>query len=187
MTDRLATYREVFSDPYEIEREYARAGMAISLLGRSVESGQQILLKVLRSELAAGGGAERFLREAGVLGRLDHHLIIPIVDSGNIGGVAYIVTPFIQGESLQQRLARERQLSVEHTLRVERDVAEALSYAHAQGVLHRDIKPANIFLTRGRAMLTDFTLAETITGGCLRHTAIYVSGGLGRTRPGHPV
>jgi len=156
MADRLATYREVFSGLYEIEREHAREGIAIVLLGRSAQSDQQVLLKVLRPELVSA--AERFVRDARFLSRMDHPLIVPIIDSGRVGDVAYMATPFIDGESLRQVLARQAQVSVEDIVCIGRDVAEALSYAHAQGVLHRDIKPANILLTRGRAMLTDFTL-----------------------------
>ncbi len=121
-----------------------------------------VAIKVLREELAAALGTERFLREIGIAARLSHPNILPLYDSGEVDGVLFYVMPFVEGESLRDRLERERQLSIDAALQIAREVADALSHAHSQGVIHRDIKPENILLSGGHAVVTDFGIAKAL-------------------------
>src|SRR5690606_33796517 len=117
-------------------------------------------VKVMRPELAEGLGAERFLREVGIAARLSHPHILPVHDSGATDGILYYVMPLVEGESLPARLKREKQLPVGEALRLAREVAEALAYAHKRGIVHRDIKPANILMSEGHALVADFGIAR---------------------------
>ena len=147
------------ADRYAIEREIGAGGMATVYLARDVKHDREVALKVLRPELGAVLGAERFLAEIRITARLDHPHILTLIDSGAANGLLYYVLPFVRGESLRDRLKREKQLSVEEAVRIARQIASALDYAHKHGVVHRDIKPENILLHEGEAMLADFGIA----------------------------
>ena len=148
---------------YEIERELGRGGMATVYLARDLRHGRPFALKVVRPDLAAAVGGERFLREIETTARLAHPHVLPLLDSGEAAGVLYYAMPYVAGESLRARLTRERQLPVDDALRIAREVADALDYAHRQGVVHRDVKPENILLEDGHAVVADFGIARAIT------------------------
>src|SRR5689334_5988633 len=137
--------------------------MATVFLADDRKHGRPVAIKVLHAELAAALGAERFLREIEIAARLQHPHILPLYDSGSAGGFLYYVMPYVEGESLRDRLNREKQLSLEDTLRVATEVASALAYAHSRGVVHRDIKPENIMLSGGTAVVADFGIARAVT------------------------
>jgi len=160
MTDRLDQLAAALADRYRLEREAGAGGMATVYLAHDLRHDRKVALKVLRPELAAALGAERFLREIRTTANLRHPHIVPLYDSGAADGILYYVMPFIEGESLRDRLARERQLPLDEALRITREVADALGYAHGAGVIHRDIKPENILLERGHAVVTDFGIAR---------------------------
>jgi TolB-like protein/Tfp pilus assembly protein PilF/tRNA A-37 threonylcarbamoyl transferase component Bud32 len=157
-----ARLREALADRYPIERPLGRGGMATVYLARDLKHHRSVAVKVLHPELAAGLGTERFLREIRIEAGLQHPHILPLHDSGEVDGFLYYVMPYVSGESLRQRLAREGRLSVEDTIRIASNVADALSYAHAQGVVHRDIKPENILLSGGHALVADFGIAKAV-------------------------
>jgi serine/threonine-protein kinase len=152
---------------YRIEREAGHGGMAVVFLARDLRHDRPVAIKVLRPELAGVLGPERFLREIQVAARLTHPHILPMLDSGEADGLLYYTMPFVEGETLRQRLDREKQLSLEDTLRIAREVANALDHAHRQGVVHRDVKPENILFTAGHAVVADFGIAHAleIAGG----------------------
>jgi eukaryotic-like serine/threonine-protein kinase len=137
--------------------------MGTVYLATDLRQQRTVALKVLRPELASLIGPERFLREIGISGKLNHPHILPLFDAGDAAGLPYFVMPFIEGESLRVLLDREQQLSIEEALRITRQVADALSYAHAQGFVHRDIKPENILLSSGHALVADFGIARAVT------------------------
>jgi tRNA A-37 threonylcarbamoyl transferase component Bud32 len=159
ITDPLQALTASLADRYVIEREVGRGGMATVYLARDVKHHRQVAVKVLHPELAAAIGRERFLREIEVAARLRHPHIIPLHDSGDADGTLYYVMPYVEGESLRDKLEREKQLTIDEALHVAREVADALAYAHAHGVIHRDIKPANILLESNHAVVTDFGIA----------------------------
>src|SRR5437867_1720732 len=136
--------------------------MATVFLAADVKHRRPVALKVLHSELAAAIGAERFLREIEIAARLQHPHILPLYDSGAAQGCLYYVMPYVEGESLRERLTREKQLPLDEVLNLGREVADALSYAHGQGVVHRDIKPENILLESGHAVVSDFGIARAM-------------------------
>jgi serine/threonine-protein kinase len=148
---------------WHVEREIGRGGMATVYLARDVKHDRHVALKALRSDLSFSIGVERFLREVQIMARLAHPHILPLIDSGAANGVLYLVTPYIAGESLRQRLRREGRLSVDHALTTTREVAAALDYAHRHGVIHRDVKPENILLQDGQALVADFGIAHAIS------------------------
>src|SRR2546425_914486 len=143
--------------------------MATVYLARDLKHGRPVAIKVLRPEIAAALGPERFLREIEVAARLTHPHILPLLDSGQVGGFLYYVMPYIEGESLRDRLEREGPLPLEEALRITREVASALSYAHSHDVVHRDIKPENILLSGGEAVVADFGIARAITAAAGRN------------------
>jgi len=147
---------------YVIEREIGRGGMATVHLARDVHRDMLVAVKVMHPHLAETIGSERFLREVEVVASLRHDRITPLLASGSAGQVLYYVMPFVDGESLAARLNRDRRLPVPEACSVARDMAEALEFAHARGVLHRDVKPENVMLTGGRAVVLDFGLARAI-------------------------
>jgi len=157
--ERLAA---ALSDRYRIERELGAGGMATVYLAEDLKHHRQVAIKVLRPELAAALGPERFLREITITAQLDHPHILPLLDSGQAGDFLYYVMPFVEGESLRDRLAREKQLPLDDALQIAREVAEALGYAHARQVIHRDIKPENILLQDGQALVADFGIALAV-------------------------
>src|SRR5437773_6837774 len=143
--------------------------MATVYLARDLKHGRPVAIKVLRPEIAAALGPERFLREIEMAARLTHPHILPLHDSGQAGGALYYVMPYIEGESLRDRLEREGPLPLEEALRITREVASALSYAHSHDVVHRDIKPENILLSGGEAVVADFGIARAITAAAGRN------------------
>ncbi len=159
---------EALSTRYALDRELGRGGMATVYLARDLKHDRPVALKVLRPEVAAELGVERFLREIKLAAQLRHPHIVPLYDSGVVevgtaGGFPYYVMPYITGESLRDRLARERRLPVEDALRIAREVAEALASAHRSHIVHRDIKPENILLEDAHAVVTDFGIARAIS------------------------
>jgi eukaryotic-like serine/threonine-protein kinase len=159
ISDRL---RSELAGRYVIERELGRGGMATVYLARDLRHKRQVALKVLRPDLSHSLGSDRFLREIETAAKLTHPHILPLHDSGEAGGLLYYVMPFVEGESLRDRLVRELQLSVGEALRIAHEVADALSYAHTQGIVHRDIKPENILLMGGHALVADFGIARAL-------------------------
>src|ERR1700680_804268 len=153
---RLAT---ALADRYRIERELGAGGMATVYLAQDLKHHRPVAIKVLHAAL----GPERFLREIEISARLHHPHIVPLYDSGEADGPPYYVMPQVEGESLRDRLKREKQLPLDDALLIAREVADALSYAHSRGVIHRDIKPENILLESGHAVVTDFGIARAIT------------------------
>ncbi len=149
---------------YAIEREIGSGGMATVFLATDLHHHRSVAVKVLRAEAAASIGADRFLREIGIIATLQHPHIMPLFDSGEADGFLYYVMPFVAGESLRERLVREPPLRMEEALQLAQDVAGALDYAHRHGVIHRDIKPENILLEEGHAILADFGVAREIDG-----------------------
>ena len=162
-SDRLTLIRAALADRYTVEDEIGRGGMAIVYRANDRKHDRPVAVKVLRSEVAAALGAERFLREIQIAARLNHPHILPLHDSGNADGILYYVMPFVEGESLRDRLTREGQLPLEEALQITREVGSALSNAHAHDVVHRDIKPENILLSGGVALVADFGIARAIT------------------------
>jgi len=162
-------------DRYRLEPELGQGGMATVYLAHDRKHDRDVALKVLRPELAAVLGAERFLREIQLTAKLQHPHILPLLDSGEAAGLFFYVMPYVEGESLRDRLERDKQLPIEEALRLTTEVAEALDYAHQQGVIHRDIKPENILLSRGHALVADFGIALAVTqagGGRLTETGL---------------
>ncbi|HXL34287.1 MAG TPA: protein kinase [Gemmatimonadales bacterium] len=177
MADPFEQLRPALADRYALERELGRGGMATVYLARDLRHGRPVAIKVLRPEIAAVLGPERFLREIAVAARLTHPHILPLHDSGQAGGSLYYVMPYIEGESLRDRLDREGQLPLEEAVRITREVASALSYAHSHDVVHRDIKPENILLSGGEAVVADFGIARAISAaarGQLTETGIAI-------------
>jgi serine/threonine-protein kinase len=157
--DRLAA---ALADRYRIERLLGAGGMATVYLAQDLRHGRRVALKVLRPELAAALGPERFLREIGITAALSHPHIVPLYDSGEAEGNLFYVMPYVEGESLRDRLQRERQLPLEDAVAITRQAASALASAHARGVVHRDIKPENILLSEGQALVADFGIARAV-------------------------
>jgi dienelactone hydrolase len=145
---------------YRVDRQLGQGGMATVYLAHDLRHSRAVAIKVLRSELTATLGPDRFLREIAVTARLDHPHILPLLDSGDADGILYYVMPFVEGESLRERLNRERQLPVPDAVAMTREVADALHYAHTLKVIHRDIKPENILLAGGHARVADFGIAR---------------------------
>jgi tetratricopeptide (TPR) repeat protein len=163
VTEPSAGLRAALASRYEIERELGEGGMAVVYLARDLKHDRLVALKILRPDVAVGLGVERFVREIRVVAQLQHPHILPLFDSGEAEGIPYYVTPYIEGESLQDRLSRERQLPVPEALAIARQVAGALAYAHSRGIVHRDVKPANILLEGGEAIVADFGIALALS------------------------
>jgi len=159
----VAQLNAALTGRYRIERELGGGGMAMVYLARDERHDRSVALKVLRPELAAVIGAERFLHEIKTTANLQHPHILPLHDSGNVDGTVWYVMPSVEGESLRDRLTRETQLPLDDALIIAREVAGALDYAHRHGVIHRDIKPENILLHDGRAMVADFGIALAVS------------------------
>ena len=149
-------------DRYRLERELGQGGMATVYLAHDLKHDRDVALKILRPDLAAVLGRERFLAEIRLTAKLDHPHILTLIDSGESNGLLWYVVPFIRGESLRQKLQREKQLGLDEALAITKQVAGALEYAHQHGVIHRDLKPENILLHEGEAMLADFGIALAV-------------------------
>src|SRR5216684_4711605 len=163
VADAHARLRAALTGRYTIERELGRGGMATVYLAQDVKHRRRVAIKVLQSELAAALGSERFLREIKTAARLNHPHILPLHDSGEADGFLYYVMPYVEGESLRERLDREHQLPVEEAVHHGRSLAAALDYAHRQSIVHRDIKPENVMLYEGEAMVMDFGIAKAVS------------------------
>jgi serine/threonine-protein kinase len=170
MSDSLQRLTSALGDRYALEREIGAGGMAKVYLARDLRHGRPVAIKVVRPELSAAEGIARFLREIELAAGLQHPHILPVFDSGAIddgsgGRTPYFVMPFVQGETLRARLGREKQLPLEDAITLATEVADALAYAHANGVVHRDIKPENILLSGGHAVVADFGVAKALATG----------------------
>jgi serine/threonine-protein kinase len=204
MTDVLDRLKAALSDRYAIEQELGAGGMATVYLAEDLKLHRKVAVKVLHPDLALSLGAERFLREIEVTANLTHPHILPLHDSGAVDGFIYYVMPYVEGESLRDRLNRERQLTVGDAVKIASEVADALDYAHGQGVVHRDVKPDNIMLATGHAVVADFGIARAVSEaggdrltetGMVVGTPMYLSPEqsvgdsdreeVGRTRPAH--
>jgi len=174
LADLQARLRSALLDRYLIDRELGRGGMATVYLARDLRHRRPVAVKVLHPELAYVVGADRFLREIEVAANLNHPHILPLFDSGEVDGLLYYVMPYVAGESLRNKLRREIHLPVGEALTIAREVADALNYAHGQGIIHRDIKPENILLSGGHALVADFGIAR----------AVEQAGGAGLTETG---
>ncbi len=163
MSDPFARLAGALADRYRFERQLGAGGMASVFLAEDLKHHRRVAVKVLRPELAASLGAERFLREIETTAGLRHPHILPLYDSGEAAGLLYYVMPLVEGESLADRLQRDRQLPVEEALRIALEVADALQYAHGRHVVHRDIKPGNILLEGGHAVVADFGIARAVS------------------------
>jgi len=162
---------------YALQRVLGKGGMATVYLGHDRKHDRAVALKVLRPDLAASLGAERFLHEIQIAARLTHPHILPLHDSGEAGGFLYYVMPYIEGPSLRQRLEREGRFQPRDALTIVAQVADALGYAHRMGVFHRDIKPENILFSQGHPIVADFGIAK----------AISTAGSANLTRTGFPL
>lgn len=163
MSERLEELKVALNGRYEIERELGHGGMATVYLARDVRHKREVAVKVLRPDLASAVGPERFLREIDIAANLNHPHIMALFDSGEADSFLYYVMPVVDGETLRERIEREKQLPLDDSLEIAREVADALSYAHSHGVVHRDIKPENIMLGSGHALVADFGIARAIT------------------------
>ncbi|MEO6526727.1 MAG: protein kinase [Gemmatimonadaceae bacterium] len=151
------------ADRYPVSRELGRGGMAVVYLARDVKHGREVALKIIRPELAAALGRERFLREIEIAAQLRHPNIVPLYDSGEADGLLYYVMPYESEHSLRDRLARDGPLAVDDTLTILRDICAGLAYAHERGIVHRDVKPDNVLVAGRHAMMTDFGVAKAMT------------------------
>jgi len=167
--DPLNHLRAALKDRYTVERELGRGGMATVYLATDIRHERRVAIKVLHPELAASVGSDRFVREIRVAAKLQHPHILTLYDSGDADGMLYYVMPFVEGESLRDRLNREKMLPVDESLGLIIEVAEALGYAHGQGIVHRDIKPENILLSNGHPLVADFGIARAISAAEEQH------------------
>jgi eukaryotic-like serine/threonine-protein kinase len=175
LTESAERLRSALAAQYKIERELGAGGMATVYLAHDLKHDRKVALKVLKPELAAVLGADRFVVEIKTTAALQHPHILPLFDSGTADGFLYYVMPYIQGETLRTKLDRETQLGIDEAVRITREVADALDYAHRHGVIHRDIKPENILLHDGRPMVADFGIALAVSaaaGGRMTETGM---------------
>jgi len=148
---------------YRLERELGSGGMATVYLAEDVKHHRKVAVKVLKPQLAATLGAERFSKEIETVAGFQHPHILPLLDSGHVGGFLYYVMPYVEGESLRDRLARQGELPIHDAVKILVEVTDALAYAHARGVVHRDIKPDNVLLSGRHALVTDFGVAKAVS------------------------
>ncbi|HVF40438.1 MAG TPA: protein kinase [Gemmatimonadaceae bacterium] len=164
MANASAEVAELLGDRYEVERVLGRGGMAVVHLAEERKHQRKVAIKVLRRELAASVGTERFLREIGIAARLSHPHIVPLIDSGKAGELLYYVSPYVPGGSLRDRLEREQRLVIDEAIRIAVEVGTGLDYAHRNGFVHRDVKPENILFADDHALLADFGIAHVCAG-----------------------
>jgi serine/threonine protein kinase len=156
--------QQSFRGTYELERTLGAGGMATVYLARDLRHGRDVALKVLHPDLGSALGPERFQREIRLAARLQHPHILTVLDSGESAGRLWFTMPFVEGESLRDRLARERQLPIADAVRIATQAAQALQYAHQHGVIYRDIKPENLLLTEdGNTLVADFGIARSLS------------------------
>ncbi|HZJ01301.1 MAG TPA: protein kinase [Gemmatimonadaceae bacterium] len=155
--------RDALSGSYSIDRELGRGGMATVYLAQDSKHDRVVALKVLHPDLAASLGPDRFLREIKLAARLNHPHILPLFDSGSADGMLYYVMPYVEGESLRERLDRENKIPIDEAIRLTQGIASALDYAHRQGIVHRDVKPENVMLYEGMPMVMDFGIAKAVS------------------------
>ncbi|HEX6872555.1 MAG TPA: protein kinase [Micromonosporaceae bacterium] len=175
MTDQADRLRAALADRYRIERELGAGGMATVYLAEDIRHQRKVAIKLLKPELAAVLGAERFIQEIKTTAALQHPHILPLFDSGQADGFLFYVMPYIEGETLRDKLNRDKHVGIEEAIRITREVADALDYAHRHGVIHRDIKPENILLHDGRPMVADFGIALAVSaaaGGRMTETGL---------------
>ncbi len=175
MNDQFARLSTALADRYTIERQLGAGGMATVYLAEDLKHDRKVAVKVLRPELAAVLGAERFVQEIKTTANLQHPHILPLFDSGEADSFLYYVMPFIDGETLRDKLNRETQLGIDEAVKITTEVADALNYAHGENVIHRDIKPENILLHNGRPMVADFGIALAVSaaaGGRMTETGM---------------
>ncbi len=163
MSDMLDRLKPALADRYTIERELGRGGMATVYLAEDLKHRRQVAIKVLLPDLAEALGSERFLREIETAASLSHPHILTVHDSGEAAGLLYYVMPFVEEESLRDRIDREKQLPIDDVLQITQEIADALAYAHSQGVIHRDIKPENVLMHGGHAVIADFGIARAVS------------------------
>ncbi len=163
MIDIIARLSTALADRYTFEHEIGAGGMATVYLAHDIKHNRKVAVKMLRPELSAILGGERFLKEIEVTANLQHPNILPLYDSGEADSFLYYVMPYVEGESLRDRLNREKQLAVDDAVEIARAVAGALDFAHQRGVIHRDIKPENILLQAGQALVADFGIALALS------------------------
>src|SRR5262245_10850790 len=177
-SDFVTPLAAALADRYRVGGELGHGGMATVYLAEDIKHGRKVAIKILRPEVAAAIGAERFVREIRTSAGLQHPHILGLIDSGEASGTAYYVMPLVEGESLRDRLRREKQVSIPDAVRLITPVASALDYAHRRGIIHRDIKPENILLQDGQALVADFGIAVGVSGsGETRMTEAGVSVG----------
>ena len=160
MDKNLEALRSSLAERYQVEKPVGRGGMATVYLARDIRHDRKVAIKVMSPDLAATIGADRFTREVKIAAKLSHPNILGVFDSGETEGLLYYVMPFVDGETLRDKLIRERQISIDESIQIICEVAEALGHAHAQGIVHRDVKPENILLQGGRALVADFGIAR---------------------------
>ncbi len=177
MTDTFDRLKTALADGYAIQEEIGAGGMATVYLAKDLKLHRKVAVKVLRPELASVGGPEGFLREIEISANLNHPHILSLFDSGEADGFLYFVMPYVEGESLREKLNREKPLAIDEALEIAKTVAGALDYAHEQGVVHRDIKPENILLHKGEVLVADFGIA----------LAVQTIGGPRMTQAGFPI
>jgi serine/threonine-protein kinase len=177
VTDLLDHIQQILGDRYIIEREVGRGGMAYVYLARDRRYERQVAIKVLDPDIATAVGAERFLREIRITAQLQHPHIVPLLDSGEAGSLLYAVMPYVEGESLRDRLMGQGRVGTAEAVSIVWEVADALDYAHRRGVVHRDIKPENILVSNGHALVADFGIAR----------AVGLAGGATLTGVGFPI
>ena len=176
MDDALNQLRKELAGRYEVEQELGHGGMAVVYLAKDLRHGRKVAIKVLRQDVG-GASAERFLREIRTVAQLHHPHILQLIDSGTAADHLFYVMPYVEGETIRQRLEREGPFPIEEAVRIAREVADGLAFAHARGIVHRDIKPENIFLSAGHALVADFGIAraaETAAGTTLTDVGLAV-------------
>jgi serine/threonine-protein kinase len=159
MTDPIGPIRAAIAGRYEIEREIGQGAFATVYLARDLRHDRLVAFKVLNADPTSENSELRFLREIHLLARLQHPNILPLIDSGHAEAMLYYVMPYVSGESLRDRIHRERQLPLDAAIAIAHEAADALACAHEQGIIHRDIKPENILLSGGHPMIADFGVA----------------------------
>src|SRR5512137_2887794 len=175
MADAVERLSAALADRYRIERELGAGGMATVYLAQDLKHDRLVAVKVLKPELAAVLGAERFVVEIKTTASMSHPHILPLFDSGTADGFLFYVMPYIEGETLRDKLNRETQLGIDEAVRIAREVLDALEYAHSRGVIHRDIKPENILMQGGRPLIADFGIALAVSaaaGGRMTETGL---------------